>query len=207
MAKNNDSDDEAGPVGQEPGVSVPADHSEDWEGMARHAVRMLLWSDKDELESVLGWLEHRFGEGEEVTADDINDLRNALLSVQYTVEDHIVPHVEGVSAWERVTEGATFGQLADALGVDLDDINELLCECDPAEDAEDVLNNENLVSLRANLEEGLSVAQHKGADRETTARLLELYAEAVREGHERPAARRGRWWREAHREGGDECDA
>lgn len=127
MAENNDGDGGNGsePVGQEPGVSVPADHSEDWEGTARHAVQMLLWNDKDKLESALGQLEHSFGDGEEVTADDINDLRNALLDVQITVEDHIVPHVEGVSARERVTDGATFGQLADALDVDLDDINEL----------------------------------------------------------------------------------
>ena len=70
---------------------------------------------------------------------------------------------------------------------------------------EDVLHDDDLVSLRNGLEEGLSVVQHTGADREATARLLELYAEAVREGYERPVRLRGQWWKEAHGIGG-ECD-
>ena len=65
-------------------------------------------------------------------------------------------------------------------------------------DAESVLHDDDLVYLRSNLEDGLATVHHRGADRRATARLLELYAEAVREGYERPSGRRGRWWRRAH---------
>ena len=70
---------------------------------------------------------------------------------------------------------------------------------------EEILQDGDLVSLRTNLEEGLWSVQRTGADREAAARLLELYAEAVREGYEKPVALRGQWWKEAHGVGG-ECD-
>ena len=51
------------------------------------------------------------------------------------------------------------------------------------ESPEDVLERDDLVTLRTSLEEGLSRVEHNGADREAAARMLELYADAVREGH------------------------
>ncbi|WP_136689964.1 hypothetical protein [Halorhabdus amylolytica] len=62
----------------------------------------------------------------------------------------------------------------------------------------ELLENDELVALRSNIEEGLSVAQYDGASRDAAARMLELYARWVRRGHIYPPSRRGEWNRESH---------
>ena len=69
---------------------------------------------------------------------------------------------------------------------------------------EDVLERDDLVTLRTSLEEGLSQVEHNGADRETAAQMLDLYADAVREGHVYPPSRRGNWWQDVHEDGDDD---
>ena len=62
----------------------------------------------------------------------------------------------------------------------------------------ELLEKDELVALRSNIEEGLSVAQYDGASRDAAARMLELYARWVRRGHIYPPSRRGEWNRESH---------
>lgn len=64
---------------------------------------------------------------------------------------------------------------------------------DESRPAEKVINDDELVALRSNVEEGITQAQYNGADQEATAQLLELYARYVREGHAYPPSRRGSW--------------
>ncbi|ERJ06699.1 hypothetical protein HLRTI_001254 [Halorhabdus tiamatea SARL4B] len=68
-------------------------------------------------------------------------------------------------------------------------------DCDSSPE---ILENDELVALRSNIEEGLSVAQYDGASRDAAARMLELYARWVRRGHIYPPSRRGEWNRESH---------
>ena len=55
----------------------------------------------------------------------------------------------------------------------------------------ELLDDEDLVALRSNVEDGLSAVQYRGADQNDAARLLELYAHSVRLGHIYPPSRRG----------------
>ena len=56
-----------------------------------------------------------------------------------------------------------------------------------------LLVDEDLVALRAALEDGLSQAQNRGAEQEDVAQLLELYAGYVRDGYICPPSQRGNW--------------
>jgi len=57
----------------------------------------------------------------------------------------------------------------------------------------ELIEDESLVALRANLEDGLSQVQHQDANQEDVAQLLELYAGYVRDGHICPPSQRGSW--------------
>lgn len=63
--------------------------------------------------------------GEEVTADDVRGIRAELDGLQSIVEDRVVSHVDGVEPYETEMRNVTFGAMADALGVDLADVNKL----------------------------------------------------------------------------------
>lgn len=99
--------------------------SQMWERTARRSVRRLLWSVEDELFDALAKVYGRFGDGDELSASDIDDLRNEIFELERVLENLVTPHVNGVEPWERAGEQLTYGQLADALGVDLDDLDEL----------------------------------------------------------------------------------
>lgn len=122
--------------------------------------------------------------------------------------------VTALFGWNPWDTGATWGELTDEQQAEIEERDRQRCaddtdESDTNADSddegdEDVLADDDLVALRTNLEEGLSQAEHKGADREAAARMLELYAEYVREGYTYPPSRRGNWWQDVHE--GDECD-
>lgn len=123
--------------------------------------------------------------------------------------------VTALFGWNPWDTGVTWGEFTEEQKAEIEERDRQRCEDETNEsetnadgDEEDndeaVLAHDDLVTLRTNLEEGLSQAEHKGADREAAARMLELYAEYVRKGYTYPPSRRGNWWQDVH-EGG-ECD-
>jgi len=99
--------------------------------------------------------------------------------------------VTALFGWNPWDTGATWGELSDEQQADFEERDRQRFEDDTdgsdtntdrdGDGDEDVLADDDLVVLRTNLEEGLSQAEHRGADREAAARMLELYAEYVRE--------------------------
>ncbi|WP_135823211.1 hypothetical protein [Halostella litorea] len=108
----------------------------DWEQTARRAVEELLWEDKDRLILAIKRLE-KFGpvsgDGDDVSAEDVNEFRSALIDLEATVEESIVPHIEGVSRYERIGERLGWGGLADVQDVEF---KEFVAACVEEENAE-----------------------------------------------------------------------
>jgi len=108
----------------------------DWEQTARRAVEELLWEDKDRLTLAIKRLE-KFGPvsggGDEVSAEDVNEFRTALIDLEATVEESIVPHIEGVSRYERIGERLDCEKVAD---IQSDEFKESVAACVEEENAE-----------------------------------------------------------------------
>lgn len=85
----------------------------------------LLRNGNEAVNAAVGEVIETLEAGEEVTADDVKDIRAELDGLQSIVEERVVPHVDGVEPYETVLRNVTFGAMADALGIDLDDVNEL----------------------------------------------------------------------------------
>ncbi len=146
--------------------------------------------------------------GETPEKRDIEQARFYMEQVEERLDE-----VTALFGWNPWDTGATWGELTDEQQAEIEERDRQRFEDDTEEsdtnaggegDDEEVLDADDLVVLRTNLEEGLSQVEHNGADREAAVRMLELYAEYVREGYTYPPSHRGNWWQDVH--DGDECD-
>ncbi|AFO59197.1 MULTISPECIES: hypothetical protein [unclassified Natrinema] len=140
--------------------------------------------------------------GEALEMSDIEQARFYTEQVKERLDE-----VTTLFGWNPWDTGAKWGELTEEQKTEIEERDHERFEDDTDGDGEGDDENvlgADLVVLRTNLEEGLSQAEHKGADREAVARMLELYAEYVREGYTCPPSRRGNWWQDVH--DGGECD-
>lgn len=162
-------------------------------------------SDVAQLAELTASIKGALRRGETPEKRDIEEARFYTEQVEERLDE-----VTALFSWNPWDTGAACGELTEEQKAEIEERDRQRCEHETdesetnADGDEAVLAHDDLVALRTNLEEGLSQAEHKGSDREAAARMLELYAEYVREGYTYPPSRRGNWWQDVH-EGG-ECD-
>lgn len=64
-------------------------------------------------------------DGEQPTSDGVKQARAELDGLEGILEEYVVANVDGLDPYETTIRNVTFGAMADALGVDLDDVNKL----------------------------------------------------------------------------------
>jgi hypothetical protein len=167
-------------------------------------------SDVAQLAELTASIKRALRRGETPEKRDIEEARFYTEQVEERLDE-----VMALFGWNPWDTGATWGELTEEQKAAIEERDRQRCDDetdesetnadgDEEDDDEAVLAHDDLVVLRTNLEEGLSQAEHKGADREAAARMLELYAEYVREGYTYLPSRCGNWWQDVH-EGG-KCD-
>ncbi|SDD79871.1 hypothetical protein [Natrinema hispanicum] len=102
------------------------DETADWEAIARNSAATLLRQALADVEKSTGRVEHRLrGHGRErLTADDVREARRALYELEQTLEENVVPAVDGVESYESSAQHIPFGELAGRLGVELSELEE-----------------------------------------------------------------------------------
>ncbi len=100
------------------------DETTDWEAIARDSASTLLLQALNDTDETVHRVEYRLSghANDTLDADDIRAARNALYELEQTLEENVVPAVDGVEPYERSAEYVPFGALADRLGVDFDEL-------------------------------------------------------------------------------------
>lgn len=96
----------------------------DWDDAGPELLAGALRREIDELEGAVGRVQSDVLASGRVTPEHVTELRTAIDGIQSIVEGRMAP-MAGREPWGDVLAEPTYGQLAEALGVSIDDVNRL----------------------------------------------------------------------------------
>jgi hypothetical protein len=96
-----------------------------WEDVGRDALQVLLGQRLADLEHAIEGVETSIATESEVDPEALRETRYALNVLLWTVEDYVAAVTEGADPYNGPHYDFPTWYHADALGVDLDDVNEL----------------------------------------------------------------------------------
>lgn len=100
--------------------------AESWETVGREAFSDLLRIQRDAVDRDAGEAISAIEYGASFDEVHVLHLRDAIEALEVTVEERLVPLVDGMDPWERTVGRVPFGRMYDALEIDGDDVNRLV---------------------------------------------------------------------------------
>lgn len=124
MATNETRNQDGTAIEIESNDETAVDDTTDWEAIARDSAATLLLQAVADVDETSHRVEHRLrgNANERLTADDVRAARSALYELEQTLEENVVPAVDGVESYESSAQHVPFGALADRLGIDFEQL-------------------------------------------------------------------------------------
>ncbi|MFB6077711.1 MAG: hypothetical protein ABEJ80_01875, partial [Halarchaeum sp.] len=98
--------------------------SEQWERVGRKVLWMYAFDQMDDFEDAFHRIANKVSTGEDPTLEDLQELRRAHENVQRVIEEEFTAVIDGAESWEGAASTIPYGELARAIGVPLEKINE-----------------------------------------------------------------------------------
>ncbi|NEU58762.1 hypothetical protein [Halorussus sp. MSC15.2] len=99
--------------------------AEEWEPLGRKIVWIHTLNQLDDLEVATHRLAGKLRDGEEVTAEDIKEIRKALTGIQTLVEEDLSLLVDDIEPYHDALNHVPYDAFADYLDVSVSRLNEL----------------------------------------------------------------------------------